>query len=113
MCWKETKAPNLIDNLLFVSTIMQEYMQERRDAAAERVQWLLELEAHVFTLNKHYLQDYREKFLKLYRSQRQNAVGRTVLAEPWNPNQFALEIMATVRAYFQGVSPDFPHYGAL
>ncbi|KAF8514308.1 P-loop containing nucleoside triphosphate hydrolase protein [Gautieria morchelliformis] len=90
-----------------VSTIMQEYMQKRRDEAIERVKWLLELEAYAFTLNRHYLDDYRNKFMEHFKTQRQAHLNRIraplplPAAEPWNPNQYALEIMATVRAYFQ------------
>ncbi|KAF8586086.1 hypothetical protein K439DRAFT_1652711 [Ramaria rubella] len=87
-----------------VLKIVQEFMDKRREEVLRRVEWLLELEAHVFTLNKHYLDDYREKFLARYKEERQQHFGRHVrlpAPEPWNPDQYGLEIMATVRAYFQ------------
>jgi hypothetical protein len=85
---------------------MQEYMQQRRDESVERVKWILELEAHAFTLNRQYLDGYREKFLEFYKNKRRTHIGRNLpdVSKPWNPDQFALEIMATVRAYFQGTS---------
>ncbi|KIJ53717.1 hypothetical protein M422DRAFT_775734 [Sphaerobolus stellatus SS14] len=75
----------------------------RREEAIKRVSWMLELESDPFTLNQHYLDDYRNKYLQGFKKERKDILGLYVDAapEPWNPDQFALEIMATVRAYFQ------------
>ncbi|KAF8586089.1 hypothetical protein K439DRAFT_1632008 [Ramaria rubella] len=77
-----------------VANIMQEYTQKRREEVMARVKWLLDIEGHAFTLNKPLLADYTRKFLEYYRNQ-------PVSYRPWNLGQSALEIMATVRAYFQ------------
>jgi hypothetical protein len=37
---------------------------------ADRLAWLLELEQQPFTLNAHYLYDYKEKFLSYYKAHR-------------------------------------------
>ena len=82
---------------------MQEYMQHRRDESVERVKWVLELEAHAFTLNRQHLDEYRNKFLAFYKAQRKTYLGHlSIPSESWNSDQSALEIMATARAYFQG-----------
>jgi len=117
-----------------------------------RVDWLLHLESSPFSLNTHYLSDYRSKFLAYYKAERekdersdlvtlinaynsanvetqppgnQNSLGQPVgiakvlaalseigvsgikaedLANLLPPDRMApaLEIMANVRAYFQG-----------
>ena len=86
--------------------VMREHTGERRDEALERVKWLLELEAYAFTLSQHHLQDYQGKFLVYYQTQRQiyfNRRGHEPPEPAWSFNQDGLEIMATVRAYFQGI----------
>ena len=74
---------------------MQGYAQKRRGEAVARVEWLLKLESNAFTLNKELLTGYTQKFLDYY----QPPLGSY---RPWNLNQSALEIMATVSAYFEG-----------
>ncbi|KAG6826305.1 hypothetical protein H0H93_016635, partial [Arthromyces matolae] len=39
--------------------------------AEERINWLLKLESRPFSLNTHYLTDYKDKFLAHYRSARE------------------------------------------
>ena len=61
-----------------------------------------------FTLNEHYFSDYRQKFLESYRNARaeENRKGE----EDLRPEELiardrfepALQIMASVRGYFQG-----------
>ncbi|KAF8515813.1 P-loop containing nucleoside triphosphate hydrolase protein [Hysterangium stoloniferum] len=80
----------------FTVLYFQEYMQQRRDEAVKRVKWALELESNPFTLNQHYFDDYRQKFLNVYKAKRGHH-----LYNPWDPDQYGIEIMATVRAYFQ------------
>ncbi|KAF8515814.1 P-loop containing nucleoside triphosphate hydrolase protein [Hysterangium stoloniferum] len=77
-----------------VTNIMQDYTQKRRDKLEEQVKWLLKIETHAFTLNKPLLQHYKQQFLEFYQEQPQ-------MHSAWNTNQSAIEIMATVRAYFQ------------
>lgn len=53
------------------STIVQQHIDECYDRARERVQWLRQLESAPFTLNTHYLSDYKEKFLAYYKGARE------------------------------------------
>lgn len=129
---------------------MQQHVTQCLNHAEERVSWLLALEDRPFTMNNHYLSDYRNKFLAHYRGARelhhQPDVMRTIqsfsstqaarayqynngqptgvakviaslaemgmggvkaedLAKLFPPDKMepALEIMADVRAYFQGM----------
>ena len=66
------------------------------------MKWLLALEAHAFTLNKQYLEDYENKFREFYSSRRQG-YKHYYPQEPLDSE--LLDIMATVRAYFQGIYP--------
>jgi hypothetical protein len=124
-----------------------EHLQSCASKAKEQIHWLLKLEERPRTLHDHYFQDYKTKFLGLYRASRltyehgplakalyesipspaefqranhafarhtKNAIAQ--LAEmnlpvnpidllkllPNDPLEPALQIMATVRAYFQG-----------
>jgi hypothetical protein len=120
----------------------------------ERIAWLLRIEELPFSLNTHYLSDYRSKFLSHYRASREyyeqatlikaiqsygkNQTSKTTDSSGWTPAELiepiakvlaglaeigmtgvkpedlpkllppdrmapALEIMADVRAYFQGI----------
>ncbi|KAF8514309.1 P-loop containing nucleoside triphosphate hydrolase protein [Gautieria morchelliformis] len=77
-----------------VTNIITEYTKKCRGEALARVQWLLKLESNAFTLNRSLLDGYTQKFLDFYR-------WRPAWYAPWDPNQSALEIMATVSAYFE------------
>jgi hypothetical protein len=120
--------------------ILQEHLKNCLVRTLERVTWLLDLERDPFTLNSHYLSDYKDKFLSEYRLKRQQDIHGDVLntlkddldwvshgqvindivsklatlgirevnstdlakllkSDAMDP---ALEIMAEVRAYFQG-----------
>ena len=46
-------------------------MKRCREQAEIRVQWLLDLESSPFSLNTHYLSDYRAKFLAYYKAARE------------------------------------------
>ena len=82
---------------------------ERQASALEKIKWLLEMEnAAPFTLNDHYYEDYREKFLKFYHearfpSNQQYPPGQTreerIAKDPFSQ---ALHHMAGARAYTQG-----------
>jgi len=52
---------------------MHKHLQVCLDMANAKVLWLLDLEqAHPFSLNTHYLSDYKTKFLTFYRAERQS-----------------------------------------
>ena len=46
-------------------------MKRCREQAENRVEWLLNLESSPFSLNTHYLSDYRAKFLAYYKAARE------------------------------------------
>ena len=49
------------------------------ERAEQRIDWLLELENPPFTLNTHYLSDYKEKFLAYYKGAREQDRNMTFL----------------------------------
>ena len=51
---------------------MQQHVTECLKHAEERISWLLALEDRPFTMNNHYLSDYRNKFLAHYRGARES-----------------------------------------
>lgn len=128
---------------------MQQHVAQCLVRAEERVSWLLALEDRPFTMNNHYLSDYRSKFLAHYKGARESyhqpdvmksiqsfsssqaqlarqmnyqptGIAKVIaslaeigmsgiraddLAKLFPPDKMepALEIMADVRAYFQGM----------
>ncbi|TFY77283.1 hypothetical protein EWM64_g6731 [Hericium alpestre] len=104
-----------------VSSIVATHIRARADQAAERLAFLLKLEAEPYTRNHHYFQDYRSKFFKHYKDLRkrgpQEVLGKLSGAYPGREHNYglpvrpaspppdvmdpALGIMADVRAYFQ------------
>ena len=56
--------------------IIQQHIKECLERAEERVKWLMRLEDAPFTLNTHYLADYREKFLAHYKDARDKQTQR-------------------------------------
>lgn len=99
---------NLVD---FFRSIVNEVLTECHSTTLKKINWLLEMEAAAtFTLNDHYFSDYRQKFLESYRSARaeENGGGEEdlrpevlIARDRFEP---ALQIMASVRGYFQGKS---------
>jgi hypothetical protein len=94
----------------FVRSIVDEVLTKCHSTTLEKIGWLLEMEATAtFTLNEHYFSNYRQEFLKSYRSARaeENRKGEEDLRpeELTARDRFepALQIMASVRGYFQGV----------
>ena len=127
------------------SAVVQEHVKKCGETTMQRIEWLIELEKRPRTLNVHYYQDYRDKFMAYYRGWRhagshggivsrlekyssrsasKSEFGQSTakvlagLAEigmqgvkpadlpkllPSDPLEPALSIMATVRAYFQGM----------
>ena len=95
----------------YVRSIVDEVLAECHTETLKKIDWLLEMEAAAtFTLNEHYFSDYRQKFLDSYRNARteENKRGE----EDLRPEELiardrfepALQIMASVRGYFQGGS---------
>jgi hypothetical protein len=53
------------------SYILLQHMKRCQGEAEARVEWLLQLESSPFSLNTHYLSDYRAKFLAYYKAARE------------------------------------------
>ncbi|KAF8890586.1 hypothetical protein CPB85DRAFT_1332852 [Mucidula mucida] len=80
-----------------VSNVLNKLLNEIQENAAKHLEWLLALEHHPFTLNTHYLESYREKYLKKFQEEKTSD-------EPDQPADAAspeIVLMAEVRAYFQ------------
>lgn len=110
--------------------IVNDHLDEAADQTKQRIQWLLDLEGTPTTLNTHYYADYKDKFLSYYKAAQGdsdlvtrlqqggdsinrilsglNEIGISAKATdlpkvlPPDPQEAALNIMASVRAYFQG-----------
>lgn len=52
-------------------TILQQHLKQCLERAEERVNWLIKIEDIPFSLNTHYLADYRSKFLSHFRAARE------------------------------------------
>ncbi|CAE7058326.1 unnamed protein product [Rhizoctonia solani] len=99
-----------------VLKIVLEKLDECKTATTQELDFLLNMESLPFTLNSHYYLDYKEKFLKHYKTFRHNrsALGRSLRARPSSsrehegreavvdPLQVALENLR--RAGFEGLS---------
>jgi len=93
----------------YFRSIVNEVLTECHAVTLKKIDWLLEMEASAtFTLNEHYFSDYRQKFLESYRNARaeENREGdedllpeELIARDRFEP---ALQIMASVRGYFQG-----------
>ncbi|KAF8997232.1 P-loop containing nucleoside triphosphate hydrolase protein [Hymenopellis radicata] len=83
-----------------VSNVVNELLNEIQENAAKHLKWLLELEHHPFTLNTHYLESYREKYLKKYQEERSQATPDEN-DQPADAASPEIVLMAEVRAYFQ------------
>lgn len=125
--------------------VVNEFIGKCYERTLGYIKWNLKCEVGVFTLNEHYFQDYKTKFLTHYRGSRQKGLQKSLMqtlevhdnslptivhgvdqrpvtkvltglrdlgisakvmdipkmleTDPFEP---ALEIMASVRAYFQG-----------
>jgi hypothetical protein len=101
----------------YIRSIVNETLAECHSVTLEKINWLLEMEAAAtFTLNEHYFADYRQKFLQSYRNARaeENADDdedlrpeELIARDRFEP---ALQIMASVRGYFQGEPTNTPRY---
>ncbi|KAF7428945.1 hypothetical protein PC9H_008182 [Pleurotus ostreatus] len=63
-----------------VGVILQNHIQAACHRAEERIKWLISLEARPFTLNEHYLSEYKDKFLSFYKAVRQSQRNPELLA---------------------------------
>lgn len=63
---------------------MIRHIQDRMSATEQMITWLLGLEERPFSLNTHYLADYREKFLAFYKHERQrySPMGASLSSTP-------------------------------
>ena len=71
-------------------TIIQQHIKHCLERTEERISWLFELEDWPFTLNTHYLSDYKNKFLAHYKGTREKYER--------------LDIMSTIQSYNSSVS---------
>ena len=92
-----------------VRSTVNEVLVECHVTALKEIDWLLEMEATAtFTLKEHYFSDYRQRFLDSYRKARADENRRG--EEGLRPEELiardrsepALQIMVSVRGYFQG-----------
>lgn len=104
-----TRFLRVFEYVGYVRSIVNETLSKCHTTTLKKIDWLLEMEATAtFTLNEHYFSDYRQKFLESYRNARagENSRGE----EDLRPEELiardrfepALQIMASVRGYFQG-----------
>ena len=101
--------PEIAQRELTFAQAVNEALAECHAVTLKKIDWLLEMEASAtFTLNEHYFSDYRQKFLDSYRNARaeENSGGdedlrpeELIARDRFEP---ALQIMASVRGYFQG-----------
>ncbi|KAG5642230.1 hypothetical protein DXG03_003375 [Asterophora parasitica] len=54
-----------------IKVLLQNHLNICMERAEERIDWLMKLENQPFSLNTHYLSDYKDKFLAHYRSARE------------------------------------------
>lgn len=63
---------------------MSGHLRECVQRAEERLNWLYQIEDLPFTLNQHYLTDYKSKFLTYYRETREDVVRGRVATQVKN-----------------------------
>ncbi|KAG5730381.1 Interferon-induced GTP-binding protein Mx [Termitomyces sp. T112] len=70
-----------------VKVILQDHLNKCMERAEERIDWLMKLEDRPFSLNTHYLADYKDKFLAHYRTAREKDRNPQLMAaiEQYNP----------------------------
>ncbi|KAF8181827.1 P-loop containing nucleoside triphosphate hydrolase protein [Pholiota molesta] len=102
-----------------VGVILQQHINECLKRTEERVKWILRLEDVPFSLNTHYLADYKAKFLAYYKGAREKqlqadiakgARGTSVTASvPSASSQAAVQpSLQTTTGPFQWTSTSFP-----
>ena len=112
--------------------IMHDHLDAAASRSKEKIEWLLKIEQSPTMINTHYYQDYKNKFLAHYRTNRHKTDLASVTWIPFHgdvhsvisalsklgihaqasdlhkllpsdPMEAALNIMASVRGYFQGM----------
>lgn len=112
--------------------IIYDHLDAAAIRSKDKLDWLLQLESSPATLNTHYYFDYKDKVYAYYRAHRRNEKLANNIAQrsqkevnnvisalsqlgiharredlskllPSDPMEAALGIMASVRAYFQGM----------
>ncbi|KAF4598880.1 hypothetical protein EYR38_007292 [Pleurotus pulmonarius] len=63
-----------------IGVILQHHMQAACQRAETHINWLISLESRPFTLNEHYLTEYKDKFLSFYKAVRQSQRSPELLA---------------------------------
>ncbi|KAF5317369.1 hypothetical protein D9611_003615 [Ephemerocybe angulata] len=58
-----------------MKTIIQNHLSECFSRAEARIKWFIQVEGLPFTLNQHYLSDYKDKFLAYYKGAREELRG--------------------------------------
>ncbi|KAJ3503458.1 hypothetical protein NLJ89_g8422 [Agrocybe chaxingu] len=81
-----------------IRTIMHEHIQTCASNAQLRIEWLLDIESEPFSLNTHYLQDYKEKFLAFYKGERRRYERSKTTAATPAVRDVALEVQRTGRS---------------
>jgi len=70
----------MIDIFSFIHrSILQIHIKDCLDRAEGRISWLIELEDLPFSLNTHYLADYKSKFISHYRAAREKYERRDII----------------------------------
>ncbi|KAJ3560217.1 hypothetical protein NP233_g10983 [Leucocoprinus birnbaumii] len=62
-----------------IRILMQDHLKSCLARAEEKIHWLVDLEDKAFSLNTHYLTDYRSKFLAYYRGARNKSNHTSVM----------------------------------
>jgi hypothetical protein len=76
---------------IFCRILIQDHLKSCLARTEEKINWLVDLEDKAFSLNTHYLSDYKSKFLAYYRGARRK-------------NNHS-EIMDSIKAYTPPASP--------
>jgi GTP-binding protein EngB required for normal cell division len=63
-----------------LKVILTDYIKQCYDSAQQKIAWLISLEQKPFTLNTHYLADYKHKFASFYKGHREKESGPSLMA---------------------------------
>ncbi|KAG6810925.1 hypothetical protein H0H92_009760 [Tricholoma furcatifolium] len=87
-----------------IRLLFQDHLNKCLERAEERIDWLVKLEDCPFTLNTHYLTDYKEKFLAHFRSAREKDRNPKLMnaIEEYSPTP------SSIVHYARGSSPPAP-----
>ncbi|KAF9525001.1 P-loop containing nucleoside triphosphate hydrolase protein [Crepidotus variabilis] len=87
-----------------INFILHQHLKSCLEKAQESVNWLLRLEDAPFSLNTHYLADYREKFYAFYKGARTEAEGHALMStiKSYQANPSAQTSMVYSKSYPNG-----------